>query len=39
VRWVGAGLLVLGILLLVNYLSKVLLPFCVKTCLKCKKTV
>ena len=27
VRWVGAGLLVLGILLLVNYLSKVLLPF------------
>ena len=27
VRWVGAGLLVLGILLLVNYLSSVLLPF------------
>ena len=27
VRWVGAGLLVIGILLLVNYLSKVLLPF------------
>ncbi len=27
VRWVGVGLLVLGILLLVNYLSKVLLPF------------
>ena len=27
VRWVGVGLLVLGILLLVNYLSSVLLPF------------
>ena len=27
VRWVGAGLLVIGILLLVNYLSSVLLPF------------
>ncbi len=27
VRWVGAGLLVLGVLLLVNYLSSVLLPF------------
>ena len=27
VRWVGAGLLVLGILLLVDYLSSVLLPF------------
>ena len=27
VRWVGAGLLILAILLLVNYLSSVLLPF------------
>ena len=27
VRWVGAGLLILGILLLINYLSSVLLPF------------
>ena len=27
VRWVGAGLLVLGILVLVNHLSSVLLPF------------
>jgi len=27
VRWVGAGLVVVGILLLVNYLSSVLLPF------------
>ena len=27
VRWIGIGLLVLGILLLVNYLSSVLLPF------------
>ena len=27
VRWVGAGLLILSILLLVNYLSSVLLPF------------
>ncbi len=27
IRWVGIGLLVLGILLLVNYLSSVLLPF------------
>ena len=27
VRWLGAGLLVIGILLLVNYLSSVLLPF------------
>ena len=27
VRWVGAGLLVIGILLLINYLSSVLLPF------------
>ena len=27
VRWVGVGLLVLGVLLLVNYLSSVLLPF------------
>lgn len=27
IRWVGIGLLILGILLLVNYLSSVLLPF------------
>ena len=27
IRWIGIGLLVLGILLLVNYLSSVLLPF------------
>jgi len=27
VRWVGAGLLILGIMLLLNYLSSVLLPF------------
>ena len=32
VRWVGVGLLVIGILLLVNYLSKVLLPFFVFLC-------
>ena len=29
IRWIGIGLLVLGILLLVNYLSSVLLPFVV----------
>ena len=27
IRWIGIGLLVLGILLLLNYLSHVLLPF------------
>ena len=27
IRWVGTGLLILAILLLVNYLSNVLLPF------------
>ena len=27
IRWIGGGLLVLGILLLINYLSHVLLPF------------
>ena len=27
IRWVGIGLLVIGVLLLVNYLSSVLLPF------------
>ena len=27
IRWIGIGLLILGILLLVNYLSSVLLPF------------
>ena len=27
IRWVGTGLLIIAILLLVNYLSNVLLPF------------